>query len=117
MNITLWIVQGILGVGFIFSGWMKAFQYDKAKTSWPWAKEVGRGLVFLIGIVELIGVLGLILPEATNIAPGLTPIAAFALAVVVLLGALFHIQRKEYKEIGVNIVFLVLALFVAVGRL
>ncbi|QGQ99323.1 DoxX family protein [Paenibacillus psychroresistens] len=117
MNIVLWIVQGILGLGFIFSGWMKAFQYEKAKASWPWVKEVSRGLVLFIGIVELFGALGLILPQATNIAPILTLIAAIGLAAIVLFGALFHIKRKEYREIGVNIVFFVLAVFVAVGRM
>ncbi|WP_413373955.1 DoxX family protein [Paenibacillus taichungensis] len=116
MNMALWIVQSILGVGFIFSGWMKAFQYEQAKKSWPWANEVSRGLVFFIGVMELVGVIGLIVPQATNIAPGLTPLAAIGLAVVVLLGAIFHIARKEYKQIVVNIVFLVLAVFVAVGR-
>lgn len=117
MNIALWIVQGILGVGFIFSGWMKAFQYEKAKTSWPWVKEVSRRLVFFIGIVELLGVFGIIVPQATNIVPVLTPIAAVGLVIVVLFGALFHIKRKEYREIRVNIVFLVLALIVVIGRI
>ncbi|MDN4601480.1 DoxX family protein [Paenibacillus sp. F6_3S_P_1C] len=116
MNMALWIVQGILGVGFIFSGWMKAFQYEKAKKSWPWANEVPRGLVFFIGIVELVGVIGLIVPQATDIAPVLTPLAAIGLAMVVLLGAIFHIARKEYKQIGVNIVFLALAVIVAIVR-
>lgn len=32
MNVVLWIVQGILVVGFIYSGWLKAFEYEKAKT-------------------------------------------------------------------------------------
>ncbi|WP_240420662.1 DoxX family protein [Paenibacillus periandrae] len=117
MNITLWIVQGILALGFIFSGWMKAFQYEKAKASWPWVKEVSRGLVFFIGIAELLGVFGLILPQATNIAPVLTPLAATLLAAVVLAGAVFHVKRKEYQQIVVNIIFLVLAVFVAVGRM
>ncbi|ULO07664.1 DoxX family protein [Paenibacillus sp. 19GGS1-52] len=117
MNMALWIVQGILGAGFIFSGWMKAFQYEKAKASWHWVNEVSRGLVFFIGIVELLGVLGIIVPQATNIVPVLTPIAAIGLVIVVLFGALFHIKRKEYQEIGVNIVFLALALFVAIGRM
>ncbi|MEK3915745.1 DoxX family protein [Paenibacillus sp. FSL H7-0331] len=117
MNIALWIVQGILALGFIFSGWMKAFQYEKAKASWPWVKEVSRGLVSSIGIAELLGVVGLILPQATNIAPALTPLAAIGLAAIVLFGAVFHVKRKEYQEIGVNIVFLALTVFVAVGRM
>jgi uncharacterized membrane protein YphA (DoxX/SURF4 family) len=117
MNISLWIVQGILGLGFMYSGWMKAFQYEKAKSSWPWAGEVPRGFVSFIGAVELIGVVGLIIPQAANIAPVLTPLAAAGLAAIVLFGAVFHAARKEYREIGVNVVFLVLAVFVAVGRI
>lgn len=117
MNIALWIVQGVLGLGFIYSGWMKAFRYENAKASWHWAGEVPGGLVFFIGIVELVGALGLILPQATSVAPVLTPLAAIGLAAVVLFGAIFHVMRKEYKEIGINIVFLTLAVFVAIGRL
>lgn len=116
MNIALWIVQGLLAVGFLYSGWMKAFGYEKAKESWPWAGEVARGFVFFIGIAELLGAIGLILPKAANIAPVLTPMAALGLAVIVLLGAIFHIRRKEYREIGVNIVFFALAVFVAIGQ-
>ncbi|WP_127507993.1 DoxX family protein [Paenibacillus humicus] len=116
MNMTLWIVQGLLAAGFIFSGWMKAFQHEKAKSSWSWVKDVSRGFVVFIGIVELLGVLGLILPQATDTASVLTPLAAGGLGVIVLLGAIFHVRRKEFKEIGVNVVFLALLLFVALGR-
>lgn len=115
MNIALWIVQVILCLGFLFSGWLKAFQQDKA--SWPWVKDVSKGLVAFIGVVEIIGAFGLIIPQATDIAPVLTPLAAIGLGVIVLLGAFFHIKRKEYKDIGVNILFLALATFVAIGRL
>jgi len=117
MNIALWIVQAVAGAGFVFSGWMKAFQYEKAKAAWPWAGDVPSGLVRGIGLAELVGAIGLIVPQATGIAPIWTPMAAIALALVVALGALFHIRRGEYKEIGVNIVFLALALFVAIGRI
>ncbi|GAA4837660.1 hypothetical protein GCM10023310_14070 [Paenibacillus vulneris] len=117
MNVGLWIVQGILALGFIYSGWLKAFQYEAAKTSWTWVSDVPKNLVFFIGLVELLGVIGLILPQALKIVPVLTPIAAAGLAVIVLLGAVFHIMRGEYGEIVVNFIFLALALFVAIGRL
>ncbi|ANY66641.1 DoxX family protein [Paenibacillus sp. BIHB 4019] len=113
MNITLWIVQGLVALGFLYSGWLKAFQYKKAKASWGWVKDVSKGFVAFIGLTELLGAIGIILPQATNILPVLTPIAATALAVVVLFGALFHIKRKEYREISVNIVFFAFAVFVA----
>ncbi|MEK8128992.1 DoxX family protein [Paenibacillus filicis] len=116
MNIALWIVQGLAALGFVYSGWLKAFQYDKAKASWGWVKDVPQTFVLLIGLAELLGALGLILPLALNIAPIWTPIAATGLAAIVFFGAVFHIARKEYRDIGVNIVFFALAAFVAIGR-
>ncbi|MCK6075234.1 DoxX family protein [Paenibacillus silvae] len=117
MNITLWIVQIILAAGFVYSGWMKTVRIESSKKTWAWVNDMPRILVILIGIAELLGALGLVLPWAINIAPLLTPFAAIALAVVALLGMLFHIWRKEYRELGVNIFFIVLALIVAFGRL
>jgi len=117
MTIALLIVQGILALGFVYSGGMKAFRFERAGKAWPWAKEVPRGLVAFIGFAELLGAAGLIVPQATNVAPVWTPIAAIALGAVVLLGAAFHVRRGEYKEIGVNLVFLALAVFVTLGRL
>ncbi|UUZ81237.1 DoxX family protein [Paenibacillus sp. P26] len=117
MNVVLWIVQGILALGFIYSGWLKAIQYEAAKTSWTWVSDVPKSLVFFIGLAELLGVIGLILPQITKIVPVLTPIAAAGLAAIVLFGAVFHMIRGEYREIIVNIIFLALALFVAIGRL
>lgn len=117
MNVTLWIVQIILAAGFVYSGWMKTIRIESSKKTWAWVNDVRKSLVVLIGIAELLGALGLVLPWALNITPVLTPIAAMALAAVVLLGMLFHIRRKEYRELGVNIFFIVLALIVAFGRL
>jgi uncharacterized membrane protein YphA (DoxX/SURF4 family) len=116
MNIAVWIVQGLLALGFVYSGWLKAFQHEKAKASWGWVKDVSKALVVAIGLIELLGALGIILPQATNILPVLTPIAAIGLASVVLLGALFHVKRKEYRDTGVNIVFFALAIFIAIHR-
>ncbi|MFC5702678.1 DoxX family protein [Cohnella faecalis] len=116
MNIALWIAQGILGLIFIMAGMMKAFQYEKAKEGMPWVKEYSKGLVIFIGLSELLGGLGVILPYATGVAPSLTPIAAIALGIVMILAAGFHAKRKENQAIGMNILFLALAIFVAVGR-
>jgi hypothetical protein len=108
MNIALWIVQGILGLAFILLGSMKAFHLGKAIAGLSW------GLVTFIGIAELLGGLGLILPKATGVAPFLTPVAAIALGVIMILAAGFHIKRKE--NFGMTIIFLALLIFVAIGR-
>ncbi|MBT2756858.1 DoxX family protein [Mesobacillus foraminis] len=116
MNIALWIVQIILGLAFIMFGSMKALQYEKAKASLPWVKDYSKGFVTFIGVSELLGGLVLILPYAIGIAPILTPVAALGLGLVMILAAGFHSKRKEYQAIGTNIIFLALAIFVAIGR-
>lgn len=106
-----------IGNRFRIFGMDEDHSYRVVKKTWAWVNDVPQSLVVLIGIAELLGALGLILPWALNITPVLTPITAIALAMVTLLGMLFHISRKEYREIGVNIFFIVLALIIAFGRL
>ncbi|MEH7014515.1 DoxX family protein [Neobacillus niacini] len=116
MIIALWIVQILLGLMFLMAGTTKAFSYEKAKASMPWVKDSSKGLVMFIGVAELLGGLGLILPYALGIAPILTPIAAIGLGVIMILAAVFHAKRKENQAIGMNIILLALAIFVAIGR-
>jgi len=59
---------------------------------------VPRALVQAIGIAEILGALGLILPAATGIYPWLTPVAAVALALLMFLAAVFHALRHEKAE-------------------
>ena len=116
MNIALWIVQVLLAGMFVLAGVMKAFQYERAKTSLPWVKDVPRGLVTFIGISELLGGLGLLLPAITGMLPWLTPLAGAGLALIMILAIGFHASRREGQAIGINSVLLVLAAFVAYGR-
>jgi len=117
MNIALWIVQGLLALLFISVGSVKTFQFEKAKATLPWVKDSLKGLVTFIGVSELLGGIGLIVPLATGIMPSLTPIAAIGLAVIMFLGGAFHAKLKEYKGVVMNIILLALTVFVALGRL
>jgi len=108
MNTILWIVQAILAVMFLFAGVMKVFQYERAKASWPWVKEASRGFVSFVGIVDLFGAIGIVLPKLTGILPWLTPLAAVGLAVLMLLATIFHVRRGENSVIGFNLFLLVL---------
>jgi putative oxidoreductase len=117
MNIALWIVQVLLAVMYGMSGIMKTFQTAKAKGQFPWAKNRSDGFVRFVGISELLGALGLILPLVTGILPWVTVFAAIGLTLIQLL-AIFteHLPKKEYNVIPVNIVLIALAVFVVVGR-
>jgi uncharacterized membrane protein YphA (DoxX/SURF4 family) len=116
MNVALWIVQFRLGISFLIFGFMKAFQYEKAKAGQPWVQDTPKALVIFIGLIELLGGIGVVLPELLDIEPWLTPLSAIGLAVVMVLAAIIHAKRKEYKSIWINLVVLLLALFVAYGR-
>lgn len=117
MNIALWIVQGLLAVMFGMAGVMKTFQTSKAKEQMSWAKNRSDEFIRFVGISELLGALGLILPLVTGILPWLTLLAAIGLIVIQLL-AIFteHLPKKEYNVIPVNILLIALAVFIVIGR-
>ncbi|MFK7970137.1 MAG: DoxX family protein [Bacteroidia bacterium] len=117
LNIALWVAQALLGLMFLMAGAMKASQPVEALTeSLPWVTSTPLWLVRFIGLSELLGGLGLLLPSILRIKPFLTVWAAIGLAVVMLLAALFHGARGEFSAIGVNVVMLALFVFIAWGR-
>lgn len=117
MNFTLWIVQILLAAMFLAVGAMKASQpVPKLGKSMPWVTHFPLSVVRFVGVAELLGAVGLILPAATGIAPVLTPLAATGLAVVMVLAAIYHFRQKEFSGIGINAVLFALAVFVAAGR-
>ncbi len=117
MNITLWIIAGLLAAAFFMAGLMKLTQRkEKLAANMPWVEDFSAGQVKAIGVVEILGALGLILPAALDIAPILTPLAAAGLAVTMLLAAFVHARRGEKQNIVVNLVLFALAAFVAVMR-
>lgn len=118
MNITLWIVQGVLATMFLMAGISKSTQpIEKLlKSGISWADRFPTSTVRFIGISELLGGLGLILPWLLDWYPILTPSAASALAFVMMLAIFHHAKYKESKGIVVNIVLLSLLAFVAYGR-
>lgn len=117
MNIALWVAQILLLGMYGMAGAMKTFQTAKAKEMLPWAKDRSDTFVRFVGISELLGALGLILPLLTGILAWLTPTAAIGLTVIQIL-AIFtvHLPKKEYQVIPMNIVLLALSIFIIVGR-
>src|ERR1700761_2492395 len=119
MNLALWIVAIILAAGFAASGLMKLL-VPKGKlvnVGQGWAPGFSATSIRLIGVAEVLGAAGLILPAVTHIAPILIPLAAIGLVLVMLGAAVVHARRKETMNIAVNVVLLALAVFVAWGRL
>jgi hypothetical protein len=119
VNIALWIVQGLLALAYLVAGGLKIVRPREqlaASGNFDWMKDSSDAGVKAVGLVELLGALGVILPWLTGIASILTPIAAVGL-VVVQIGALrVHLVRNEHKPLPANVFLLLLAAFVAVGR-
>ena len=117
MNTALWIAQIVFGAMFTLAGIMKSTQAkEKLAKNMPWVNDYSAAQVKLIGVSELLGGIGLLLPWYLGIAPILTPIAAVALALVMVLAAIYHFNHKEYPGIGVNFFLFAGVLFIAYGR-
>jgi len=119
MNLVLWILAGLLAALFLAAGAMKASQSKEklgANPNMAWTGDFSAGTIKFIGLVEVLGALGLILPAAFGIATVLTPLAATGLAVVMALAIVVHARRGETKALPMNVVLLVLAAVVAWGR-
>ncbi len=118
MNITLWVLQGLLALVFLMAGLMKATQSrEKLASQMGWVEDFSQGQIRAIGILEVLGALGLLLPALTGILPTLTPLAAAGLSLTMVGAFLAHLRRENetQKMIG-NVVLFALALFVAYGR-
>lgn len=114
-HIGLWVAQILLAVGFGMSGFMKlATPYADLAQEMAWAQHTPETLVKFIGVVELAGALGLILPAATRIKPFLTPLAASGLGVIMVLAIALHLSIGEVP--APNFVLGGIAALVAWGR-
>ena len=113
MTYALWIVQGLLAALFLFAGVMKLVL--------PLEKLVGPvampGLFLrFIGVAETLGALGLILPGLLRIRPGLTPLAAAGLVIIMIGATALNLVVGVVMTTLVTVVVGLLAAFVAYGR-
>lgn len=110
MIIAYWIVAGLLALFYLYSGGIKAVQSkEKLRPMMAWVDSMPLAFVRAIGVLELLGAIGLILPPLTGIAPWLAVAAAVGLVLLQIGGITVHLRRGEAKVIGLNIVLLVLA--------
>lgn len=117
MNIALWIVQALLAVVFSMAGAMKLAQpKEKMAERMAFVEDLTEGQLRAIGVLEILGAIGLILPALAGILPWLTPLAAVGLVLTMIGAMVVHVRRNEYSNLVVNLVLLALAAFVAYGR-
>jgi uncharacterized membrane protein YphA (DoxX/SURF4 family) len=119
VNLALWIIAGVLAFVFAASGTMKLVQSKEklvASATGGWAADWSPTSIKLIGVAEILGAIGLILPAALHVAPILVPLAAVGLVLVMLGAAVVHSRRHELPIVAINVALLALAAIVAWGR-
>jgi len=117
IKIALWIAQGLLALAFGFFGWLKATQpLAGLSHMMTWIPTVDPWFVRSLGVAEMLGAIGLILPSLTRIQPKLTVAAAICLLVLQALAVSLHISRGEANMLGLNAVLIALLAFTLWGR-
>jgi uncharacterized membrane protein len=116
MNVALWIAQGLLAIVFLVTGATKVFTSREAlRQRAAWTNDFTATQIKLLGMLELLGAVGLVVPWLVRILQVLTPAAALALAI--LMGGASSVHLRRHEPPSPPITLAVLALFVAAGRL
>jgi hypothetical protein len=119
LNLSLWIVAGLLAVVFLISSAKLFVSKEKIASMGAasrWVEDFSPGALKALGALELLAAAGLILPAALDIAPVLVPLAA-AGAVLLFVGAVItRLRRGEKLTIVADLVYLAMAAFVVWGR-
>ena len=111
MQITYWIIATLLAAFYVYGGFLKIVRsQEQLQPMMGWAgTDVPMRTVRFIGVVEVLGAVGLVLPPLTGVAVELAVAAAVGLAVLQVLAMRVHLSRGEGRESVMNVVLVVLA--------
>jgi len=118
MNIVLWIIQVLLALLFLFAGGTKLVLSIETMNSMGSPNQILLPglLIRFLGVCEVLGALGLILPGLLRIRPGLTPLAAAGLVIIMIGATVLTLMADGVGAAIVPFVVCVLSAFVAYGR-
>jgi hypothetical protein len=119
MNIALWIAAGLLAAVLLISTSKMYVPREKLAsvgTAAEWVLDFSPGALRAIGVLEILGATGLILPAVLDIAPVLVPVTAICVALLFTCAVIMRLHRGEKATIAPDLVYLALAVFVAWGR-
>ena len=118
MIYALWIVQGLLAALFLFAGGTKLILPLDVLTSMGSPNQIALPgwFVRFIGVVEVLGALGLILPGLLRIRPGLTPLAAAGLVIIMIGATVLTLAGGDVAPALIPLAVGLLSAFVAYGR-
>lgn len=115
-NAALWTAQASMGALFGIAGFMKTTApINELQMMIPWVADHPM-LTRFVGVCEILGAIGLVLPSLLNIRPMLLLTTVRMLGLLMICAMFFHIIRGEFPMIGVNLFFLAILYFIAYGR-
>lgn len=114
MNIALWLLQVLLAAQFVFHGGL--FLFPPAGLIETLNAQFSAQFRLFLGVAEVLGALGLILPGVTRILPWLTPLASLGLMIVAGSASVFHLSRGETSSAVTTAILFIFATFVAYMR-
>jgi hypothetical protein len=113
MNRALWVVQVLLALLFLFTGTSKLLMSPEQLTA---GSPLSAGFLRFISVCEILGAFGLILPGLFRIRPGLTPLAALGLLVIMIGATVVTLMTMAWTWAILPFVTAILTAFVAYGR-
>jgi uncharacterized membrane protein YphA (DoxX/SURF4 family) len=118
MTYALWIIQGLLAALFLFAGGTKLILPIDVLTSMGSPNQIPLPgwFVRFIGVAEVLGALGLILPGLLHIRPGLTPLAAIGLVIIMIGATVITLAGGDVAPALIPLLVGLLSAFVAYGR-
>ena len=118
MKAFLWTLQITVAVILLISGYTKVFlPHEQVAEAAEWTGAYTEIFVRYIGVIDILGGLGLILPGLLNIYPRITGYTALGIAVLMVAAMVLHIDRYEFGAIWINIFILIASVIIAYGRL
>jgi uncharacterized membrane protein YphA (DoxX/SURF4 family) len=114
-NTVLWTVQGLLAASFLLAGVPKLLMSPEQMAS-PGPIQLPVLFIRFIGVCEILGAIGMVLPGVTGIRTGLTPLGAAGLVIIMIGATVVNIANGMAAFAIPTIILGLLAAFVAYGR-
>jgi hypothetical protein len=119
MHTALWIAAGLLALVALAGGFTKTFipkEKLEQQEGAAWTRDFSPAFVKTLGVLELLAAVGLILPAVVDVAPMMVPITAVCWVALMIGAMITHGRLGQFKLVMVNLVYVGLAVFIAIGR-
>lgn len=117
MSALLWVLQIVLALVFLPLGvlMIRRSRMQLVRVA-PWVEDFPEQVVTTIGVLEVLGALGVVLPGVVGVWTVLVPVSATGLGILMIGAIVEHLTRREVDRIAAPAALLVAATAVAIGR-